>query len=62
MSQKTSYQLLNIIPATSNIVERLFSWAKLVITDQRNCLSAVMFSEAGARKRKTPEEEVQTIN
>ena len=34
MSQKTSYQLLNFIPAASNIVERLFIGAKSVNTKE----------------------------
>ncbi|KAG6623982.1 Hydroxyacylglutathione hydrolase [Phytophthora cinnamomi] len=35
--------LLNLIPATSNACERLFSESKMILTPQRNCMLAANF-------------------
>ena len=37
-AKKTSYRCLNHVSATSNIVERQFSHAKHVMTDERRCM------------------------
>lgn len=37
-AKKTSYRCLNHVSATSNVVERLFSHAKHVMTDERRCM------------------------
>ena len=41
----TSYYNLNWIPPTSNMVERLFSHCKLVLTDLRSSIGPVTFEE-----------------
>jgi hypothetical protein len=37
-AKNTSYRCLNHVSATSNVVERLFSHAKHVMTDERRCM------------------------
>ena len=38
IAKKSHYACLNYVSATSNVVERLFSRAKLVMTDQRRSM------------------------